>query len=129
MLASGTKKTNPREALEALERPLLASRSHSLKMRPALTSSPFGPSPKTAQANIKQFTVLWFQTASNPPKDSRGSVDQLAPFLHCPDVEPTQKVSDERPMNPRLLHARNAHFWHPTSLNARPSHAAHEEHR
>ena len=92
--------------------------------RPLLTSPEVGHAIK-----IKQFEELAKTSPQNAPKDLPDSVDQTVLLIHCPAVEPNQKVSDERPMNPRLSHARNAHFWHPTSLNARPSHAAHEEYR
>ena len=78
---------------------------------------------------IKQSEELAKASPQNAAKDLPHSVDQTVLLIHCPAVEPNQKVSDERPMNPRLSNAKNAHFWHPASLKARPSNAAHEEYR
>ena len=78
---------------------------------------------------IKQFEELAKTTRRIASKDLLDSVDQTVLLIHCPAVEPNQKVSDQRPTNSRLLHLENAHFWQPLHLSVRPSHAAHEEHR
>ena len=78
---------------------------------------------------IKQFALLPASSLALDLKDLGQSVDQPVPFLHCPDVEPHRKVSDERPKNPRFQHVEYAQFWQPIRLRDRPSHAAHEEYR
>ena len=78
---------------------------------------------------IKQFEELAKTSPQNAPKDLVGSVDQTALLIHCPAVEPNQKVPDQRPTHSRLPHLESAHFWQPMHLSVRPSHAAHEEYR